>query len=151
MTAYAASSLFQSCDEEDAVPGMLAVYGSGSGFIGTNEYEPIGADNAHVATGLPAACLVSDPAIVLGKPTDAPDTPPAWDAYPAWQVKVNGKAAASLPLRADGLIAVPVSQGPADIAVDWTATPDTILARWLGGLSALVLLTLCFVRRRRLS
>jgi len=58
-------------------------------------------------------------------------------SYPAWQVKVNGKAAASLPLRADGLIAVPVSQGPADIAVDWTATPDTILARWLGRLECI--------------
>ena len=49
-------------------------------LIGTYEYEPIGADNSLVATGLPQACLVSDPAIVLGKPAPDPDAPPAWDA-----------------------------------------------------------------------
>ena len=48
-------------------------------------------------------------------------------SYPAWQVKVNGQPAASLPLRDDGLMAVPVPQGPVDVTVDWTATPDVIL------------------------
>ena len=80
MTAFAEREFFQSCDEEDAVPGMLDTYRSGQGFIGTSEYEPIGADNSLVATGLPAACLVSDPATELGKGSGEPDAAPVWEA-----------------------------------------------------------------------
>ena len=46
MTLYAASAFFQSCDDEDAVSGMLDAYRAGQGFQGADEYEPIGADNA---------------------------------------------------------------------------------------------------------
>ena len=188
MTAVAAKDFFQACYPEDAVPGMLDAYRAGQGFIGTDEYEPIGADNSEFATGLPQACLVDDPTTELGKATatpDAPDAPPEWDAgqgsceatyaasnnvpehlkfaatiahtgflvlrlhsYPAWQVKVNGAAVASLPFRDDGLIAVPVPQGPVNLTVDWTTTPDVIIGRWLSGLSLLALMGLCLVERR---
>lgn len=189
MTAYAGKALFQSCEDVDAAPGMQDVYRSGQGFIGTNEYEPIGSDNSLLATNLPQVCLVSDPATVLGKATDAPDSPPAWEAaqgsceatfasvvqlvrarpehlrivaatahagymvlrlrsYPAWLVKVNGLAVSSLPPRADGLIAVPVPQGRVDLTVDWTTTPDAIIARWLSCLSLLVLAGLWLHNRR---
>ena len=191
MTGYAAKDLFQSCDDEDAVPGMLAVYRSGHGFTGTFEYEPIGADNGLVATGLPLACLMSDPKTELGlntgdPDTGDPDTAPAWNAaqgscevtfaaaqtsrpehlriaataahagylvlrlrsYPAWRVTVNGQTAGSLPLRADGLLAVPVPEGPVNLSVDWTATEDVILARWLSGLSLLALTGLCLWEQR---
>jgi hypothetical protein len=191
MTVYAGKDLYQVCEDVDAAPGMLSVYRSGQGFLGTNEYEPIGADNSLVATGLPQACLVSDPATVLGKATDTPDSPPAWDAaqgsceatfasvvqlvrarpehlrivaatdragymvlrlrsYPAWLFKMNGLAVASLPPRTDGLIVVPVPQGRVDLTVDWTTTPDVILARWLSCLSLLVLAGL-YWRNRRFS
>jgi hypothetical protein len=80
MTAYAARDFFQPCDDEDAVPGMLNVYRSGRGFIGSFEYEPIGADISLIATGLPEACLVTDPATELGKPAADPDAPPEWNA-----------------------------------------------------------------------
>jgi hypothetical protein len=80
MTAFAGREFFQSCDEDDAVPGMLDTYRSRQGFIGTSEYEPIGADNSLVATGLPGACLVSNPATELGKGPGDPDAPPVWDA-----------------------------------------------------------------------
>jgi hypothetical protein len=62
---------------------MWSAYGAGQGFIGTYEYEPIGADNGLVATGLPGACLVSDPATVLGTLPNGPitdETAPAWNA-----------------------------------------------------------------------
>jgi hypothetical protein len=80
MTAWAARDLYQVCDVEDAVAPMLRVYRSGAGFIGTYEYEPMGADNSVLARGLPLACLVSDPGIVLGKEALTPDTPPGWAA-----------------------------------------------------------------------
>jgi 6-pyruvoyl-tetrahydropterin synthase related domain len=81
MTAYAGKSFFQSCDDEDAVVGMLDTYRSGQGFPGTDEYEPLGADNSLLATGLPAACLVSDPSTALGAAAEGntgDDIPPAW-------------------------------------------------------------------------
>jgi hypothetical protein len=80
ITAYAAKDFYQACDDEDAVAPMLATYASGEGFIGWSEYEPIGADNSLVASGLPQACLVADPTTVLGKQTSDPDAPPQWDA-----------------------------------------------------------------------
>jgi hypothetical protein len=69
-------------------------------------------------------------------------------AYPAWWITLNGRSAASLPKRADGLIAVPVTPGPVDIAVDWTATADVILGRWLSALAVLLLAGLFWLERR---
>jgi hypothetical protein len=71
-------SLFQACDSEDAVRGMLDDYNAGAGFEGTDEYAPVGADNSLVATDLPFACLALDPAIVLGK--GDPASTPDWSA-----------------------------------------------------------------------
>ena len=80
MTTVAAQDFFQACDEEDAVPGMLNTYGSGQGVPGTDEYAPMDADDSQVATGLPAACLVTDPFTTLGKSTGEADANPVWQA-----------------------------------------------------------------------
>jgi hypothetical protein len=187
MTAYAAQSLYQPCDDEDAVTPMLGVYGSGAGFIGTYEYEPIDADNSLVAIGLPQSCLTGNASLVLGHKSADPDEPPVWNASqgscdatfaaapdsgpehlhllsdashpgtlilrlrsnPAWTVKLNGRAVTSLPTRRDGLLAVPVPQGPADLTVDWTTTADVVAARWLSAFGVLALTGLCVVAKRR--
>ena len=189
MTACAERYFFQSCYAEDAVPGMLDSYRAGHGFPGTDEYEPIGSDLSLIPTGLPAACLVSDPNTALGKAAESPDLPPAWDtaqgsckatytwastpglaphrhlriaatvdhpgtlvlrllSFPAWQIKVNGRAPASLPHRDDGLIAVPVPQGPVEVTADWRATTDLLTGRWLSVLFALLLVGLFLLERR---
>jgi hypothetical protein len=57
---------------------MLDDYNAGTGFEGTDEYAPLDADNSMVATSLPFACLVLDPAIVLGK--GDPASTPDWSA-----------------------------------------------------------------------
>ena len=80
-TVYAGRTFFQVCDDEDNVLAMAAVYRGGAGFQGYGEYAPPGADNSLVATSLPDACLVSDPAVELGAP---PDGVEADDAIPAW-------------------------------------------------------------------
>jgi 6-pyruvoyl-tetrahydropterin synthase related domain len=72
-------------------------------------------------------------------------------AFPAWSVRVNGQPAAGLPLREDGLIAVPVPAGEVNVTVDWTTTPDVILSRWVSGVSALLLLAVSFFERRKSS
>ena len=188
MTACAGHLFFQSCDDEDSVAGMLGSYRAGNGFIGTNEYEPIGADNGLLAAGLPGACLVADPKTVLGLPTTGPrddDAPPVWQpeqhscaatfaglngspedlhlhatipqsgflilrlrSYPAWKVRVNGRRVEDLPEREDGLMAVPVPQGPVNLTVEWTTTPDVLLGRWISALAVLLLTALSLLERK---
>jgi len=188
MTAVAGIVFWQSCDDEDAVAGMLNTYHAGEGFGGTDEYEPIGADNSLIATNLPFSCLVSDPDTVLGKGPGG-DTPPEWDAdqrsceatfeaasydgrarfehlrlnafmpqagflvlrlrtFPAWRVTVNGQPAASAPARDDGLMIVPVVQGPLKLAVDWVTTPDVVVGRWLSALALLFFTAVCLLERK---
>ena len=54
----------------------------------------------------------------------------------------------ALPERADGLMAVPVPQGPVDLTVDWTTTPDSIAGRWLSALALALLTALCLLERK---
>ena len=76
--------------------------------------------------------------------------------YAAWRVRVNGRLIAfgddpllsALPHRDDGLMAVPVTAGHADIAIDWATTRDEIIGRWLSALALIVLIGLYFVERR---
>lgn len=76
---FAGTRFHQQCDDEDAIAPMTAAYDAYTGFVGTDEYAPIGADDSLVASNLPAACLVSDPATELGQ-GDPDDPPPEWSA-----------------------------------------------------------------------
>ncbi len=81
--------------------------------------------------------------------------------YPAWTIRLNGQlltgdrsnAAIKRDVikRDDGLIAIPVAQGPVDLTVDWTTTPDTPLGRWLSSISVLLLFALCLLERKSAS
>lgn len=78
-TVYAGTTFFQVCYPEDTVASTLSDDRNGKGFEGMYEYVFPGADITLIATGLPDACLVSDPWVVLGKPNpDDPDANPAW-------------------------------------------------------------------------
>ena len=57
--------------------------------------------------------------------------------YPAWRVTMNGRVMRDLQDRDDGLISVPVPQGPVSVTVDWTTTPDVVAGRWVSGLALL--------------
>ena len=196
-TAFTGSVFFQVCDDEDAVQPMFAAYGSGAGFTGTDEYAPPGADNTMVATGMPFACLVTDPSAVLatipaGEQTDTGN--PAFDAaqgtceaaippssankqserrvanpehlkllvfgphpgflilrlrsYPAWQVTLNGSPITAMPTRDDGLMVIPVPNGPLNLSADWTTTPDVVAGRILSALAVLLLTAVWLMERR---
>jgi hypothetical protein len=69
-------------------------------------------------------------------------------SYPAWRVRVNGQLAADQPQREDGLMAVPVPQGTVNLTVDWSATRDVVVGRWLSGLALLLLTALWFLERK---
>lgn len=77
-TTFLASQKFlRTCREGDTVTDLLAMYSSGGGLEGTDEYEPPDSDHWKIATGLPDACLTSDSYTALGIAT--PDEPiPAW-------------------------------------------------------------------------
>ena len=62
--------------------------------------------------------------------------------YPAWRVTVNGQPATGLPARSDGLMAVPIPQGPVILDVDWTTTPDVIAGRSVSVVALLGLIAL---------
>ncbi len=70
-------------------------------------------------------------------------------SYPAWRVRVNGQLVTTLPKRDDGLIAVPVPQGPVELTVDWVNSADVVAGRWLSGVSVLVITVFCLFKRRR--
>jgi hypothetical protein len=71
-------------------------------------------------------------------------------SYPAWRVWVNGTLVDRLEERGDGLIVVPVKQGPVEIAAEWSATPDILRGRGLSVLG-LCLMTGFFILERRFS
>ncbi len=189
-TAYASRYFFQVCYPEDTVASVRSDYRAGTGFEGMYEYEPPGGDDSSIATGLPDACLVDNPSIVLGKhDPDDPESNPAWSreqgsceatfhfvnglqtnpehreirgeapragylvlrllSYPAWRIRVNGQRLTALPRRDDGLIAVPVQQGPIDMTIDWINPPDVVAGRWVSGLSVLLITILWFSGRER--
>jgi len=185
MAVLAGGVFFTPCYVEDSVPGMLAAYRAGAGFEGADEYSPEYADSSLIATGLPGACLVTDPQVKLGE--GAGDQQPQWSpgqgscvqafgfeaggnaehwrvrgaaaragwlvlrlrAYPAWRVRLNEDAVSNLPRREDGLIAVPVTPGPVDVKVDWTATPDAWAGRGISLLALAFVTGLCVFERKR--
>jgi 6-pyruvoyl-tetrahydropterin synthase related domain len=69
-------------------------------------------------------------------------------SYPAWRIRLNGQLVEHLPERADGLIVVPVQQGPVEVTADWSATPDILRGRGLSGLG-LALMAGVFILERR--
>jgi hypothetical protein len=50
--------------------------------------------------------------------------------------------------RSYGVMAVPVPQGPVEVIVDWSTTPDVIAGRWISGASVLLLTGLWLLERR---
>jgi hypothetical protein len=55
----AARFFWQPCDDEDAVSAQVALFNAGTGFEGTDEYTPIGADNSLIQHALPQVRLLT--------------------------------------------------------------------------------------------
>ena len=193
ISAFTGRYLFMGCggwhpDIRDPSALEEALSAGGEGVEGTREYtSPPGAKIEMVPIGLPDACFVKDPSVVLGKMADG--AYPVWKNdqnsciatftataikgkartehlritaftthpgylilhlrnYPAWRVTVNGRAIHEMPWRDDGLMAVPVPQGTADLAVDWVATVDVLVGRWISGLAVLLLIGLWLLERK---
>ena len=153
-------------DTED-MPTLQAAIQDGTGFEGTDEYDPAGDDHGDLQQNLPRAFLVSD----AGKPeagSNAKIVIEQWTAehrsvrvitakpdrvelrllnYPAWRVTVNGSAVSVRHPEGTGQMIVPVSAGESELRVDFTRTSDRVLAGWISIVSAVASLSLLFWRR----
>jgi len=68
--------------------------------------------------------------------------------YPAWRITVNGNPTAPADPRDDGLVAIPVPQGPVNVAVDWSTTPDVIAGRAVSCMALVLILGLGLLERK---
>jgi uncharacterized membrane protein len=157
MTLLAALRFWQPCDEEDNVAAQIASFHA-TGFEGTDEYTPKGADNGAIPAGLPPILVLSSAQAELSTP-DNPVEPPQpvpasvaidrWSPevyaatittarpafalfrlidYPAWRITVNGTTLHNPPHRTDGLLAISLKPGTNRIDIRWHITAD----QWAG-------------------
>jgi 6-pyruvoyl-tetrahydropterin synthase-like protein len=91
MAISGALLFFQPCDDEDAVTAQLAGFGKGQGTEGTDEYTPVGVDNAAVQQHLP---LVR---VLRAAQDDTADDTPADN--PEWRAGDPGSIAAQVDSR----------------------------------------------------
>jgi hypothetical protein len=142
---------------------MSTAVADGSGYEGTDEYVPAGADSSELNKALPR---VSDDSgapvrtrIFAWAPTEkhfmvqaaAPQNVIVrLFSYPAWQVVVNGKPVATQKTEATGLIVIPIAPGESDIYIYFRRTID----RLVGGIVSLfsfAVLIIAWVKTRPLN
>ncbi len=126
-----------------------------SGYEGTDEYVPAGADSYELKKDQP---LVADSS-GLAAQVDAVEWGPAeWHVvmraekpelftlrlfnYPAWDVTVNGKRLEAKTAEVTGQIEIPVTAGRIDIRIYFGRTRDRTVGGWVSLLSLCVLLAL---------
>jgi hypothetical protein len=64
-------AFWQPCDEEDVVSAQVALFNSGSGFEGSDEYTPVGSDNSLIQQGLPQVRVLKQPGAETAASSDS--------------------------------------------------------------------------------
>ncbi len=159
----------QSCDEEDAVPGRVALFQSNLGTEPTDEYTPGNADPDALHPHdppywlLPSSASIDSPAPADAAPGPAPThltltlaTPGLLvlnlRQYPAWRFLLNQHPAAPVsPSRDDGLVALALPAGADTIDIRFARTPDENVGLGISGLAALLACGLGYRARTRAS
>ena len=155
--------------DEDEMPTMSDAIDSGTGFDGTDEYDPLGDDHMDLPVNAPLTRVLAEDSAEGEAPqagvqvrkwatenkdlrVDSPA--PARIAlrllnYPAWRVEVNGKVVH--PERVDDVnqMVVPVGRGPSEIRVAFTRTVDRTVGNAVSLVSALLTIGLFWTGRRR--
>ena len=138
-------------DQASDIREMSDALADGTGYEGTDEYVPAGADSYELNKSLP---LVSDAA---GAPV--PNQMLSWGqmekhftvhaataqnvtvrlfSYPAWKVVVNGKPAKTQTTAVTRLMVIPLAAGDSDVHIDFRLTGDRVV----GNVVSLISLTL---------
>ncbi|MFZ3263705.1 MAG: hypothetical protein WA172_06870 [Terriglobales bacterium] len=134
-------------DNSGDIAEMEDAISDGTGYDGTDEYVPVGADPSEVKKDLAPVSSSSGSAGSVHMLE--------WDAtakhfvahtdraqkltvrlfnYPAWKVLVNGKPTATQTTDITGLMVIPVSAGENDVHIYFARTPD----RLAGGIVSLI-------------
>jgi hypothetical protein len=69
--------------------------------------------------------------------------------YPAWRITINGAVVQSLDTREDGLMTLPVHEGPATIDIQWADTPDERTGSEISAASTVVFLLIIAAGERK--
>jgi len=141
---------------------MADAMADGTGYEGTDEYVPAGADAYELNRDLP---LISNEArepvtekILEWKPTERHFTVHAADAgklvvrlfsYPAWKVVVNGQPARTGKTDITELMVIPVAAGDNDVQIRFRSTLDRVVGDFVSLISLLVLIVVWIMTRRR--
>jgi hypothetical protein len=147
-------------DTADDIREMSDALDDGTGYEGTDEYVPTGADPYELNKSLP---LVSDD---TGAPV--PSEMLAWGPtekhfvvhaakpeslglrlfnYPAWQITVNGQPAAAQTAEVTGQMIIPILAGTNDVRVHFRRTTDRTIGDAISGVS-LMLLAAAWIKTR---
>jgi hypothetical protein len=129
---------------------------SGTGFEGTDEYDPVGDDHMEIPKDQPEAELIfeeeSDPApkgefhverwtaedrVMVVRTGEAASVRLRLLRHPAWQVTVNGKPVQTERTEIYNAFLVPVNAGESRIEARFTQTLDRKIGGWLSGISVL--------------
>jgi hypothetical protein len=140
---------------------MSDAVADGTGYEGTDEYVPVGADAYELNKSL---ARVSDE---TGEPVGAKimawgemekhftvHTPAAENltvhlfSYPAWEVVVNGQPTVTLKTDVTGLIVVPVPAGDNDVRIYFRRTTDRLVGNIVSPISAAIFAILWIVTNR---
>jgi hypothetical protein len=141
---------------------------SGTGFEGTDEYDPRGDDHMEIPKGQPEAIVnfeeESDPPpksevrverwaaedrIVLVRTEKAAAVRLRLLHHPAWQVTLNGKPVKTARTEIYDAIVVPVSAGESKIEARFTQTLDRKIGGWFSGISVLGAALLAWPSKKR--
>jgi 6-pyruvoyl-tetrahydropterin synthase related domain len=157
--------------DSDEMATMRDAVTSGTGFDGTDEYDPLGDDHLDLPSDAPLTKVLgaehSDDSaaqqarVQVAKWTTekkqirVESAEPVRTAlrllnYPAWRVEVNGKV--THPERADDInqMIIPVPAGSSQIDVRFTRTADRKIGNAISLLSAFLTMVLFWIGRRRM-
>jgi hypothetical protein len=144
-------------DTASGIQEMTSALADGTGYEGTDEYVPAGADAYELNKNLPrisddAGAPVPSQMLAWGRTekhftthTAAPQnlTVRLFN-YPAWQVVVNRKPTASRTTDVTGLIVIPVAAGDNDVRIHFRRTIDRVAGNVVS-LISLVLLVAAWI------
>jgi hypothetical protein len=147
-------------DSASDVAEMRDDVADGTGYEGTDEYVPLGADPYELNKDLPQA---------LGEyPQSTRIEVPQWDAtakhlivhadspelltlrlfnYPAWEVTLDGKPLRTETTDVTGQMQIPLHSGANDIRIHFGRTRDRTIGGWIS-LASLVILTGAWIKTR---
>lgn len=149
-------------DDQDA-PFVADSIASGTGYQGTDEYQPLGCDRTDLPDSAQHASLI-DPQtknVITGEGTrlhveawgaerklvDVDSPRPATlvlqlITYPAWRAKINGVPATIQPLPDTAVATLPLAAGSNRIELQFKRTPDRIIGDSISLAAAICLLLL---------